>query len=234
MGIFTLRFNVLTFIALLLVLSLIIKLNINFHNDVHIAYNAKRKVEWREPAALKVEFPTPIGNKVWVQEYHQIEKILWRAKADPHNNLIINSETLALLQQAAALLLEDLSDKELERLNHVLNKSIPGGKGLELARLLICYASYEHHYKANVVAINSVKGRDKKKLLMANEKVSEELQIRFFGKEKAQKIFSKQNKTLNYFNQRSLINMTEELSLIQKKQQLLLLQKAYQTSINEQ
>ena len=229
----TFQRNVFVVFSLLMVLAALVTLIVGFHNDAHVSYNAKRTVEWLQPAELDAQYQTPIGNKIWLQQYHEIEEILWRSTENSQHELRINSDTLGLLKQASALMPMELSKKELQRLGYVISKSWPGSKGQELTKLLIDYTAYERQHKADIVSLNTAKPEVKKTLLMASQKKREQLQIRIFGKEKAEKLFSKQNTTFNYLNERSIINITEGLSFEQKKERLLLLKTFYQDKLNE-
>ena len=104
---------------------------IGIHDQAHRDYRPNESVQWLEPFGTKMQ-PSqtldtqgrrPIGNAVWDFQYSSIIQILWRTTVSSDNELVINSETLALLKRASAALPQTISSEEFQRLAFVIKKA---------------------------------------------------------------------------------------------------------------
>lgn len=233
--------NAYLFVCLSAILVGLTVILIGIHEQAHRDYKPNDSVQWRESFDANVESSQmlntqvrrPIGNAVWDFQYSPIIQILWRAPLNSDNELVANSETLALLKRASAVLPQTISSEEFQRLDFVIRKSMPSSAGTELANLLKRYYFYEQENMAALQLINSVDNKQKRALLVSAKQSSEERQVRFFGENIAMELFSENNKTQNYLNARRMINLSETLSAKEIKERLDQLQNAYRRSLQD-
>lgn len=219
--------------GLLLALIFVVLLIISFHENAHVGFDSKRVVEWKQPSELDAQFTLAISNRAFNIEYSKVERVLWQAKIDSQNDLIINSETMDLLKRAIAALPEVMSSQERKRLEAIIKKSMVSDQGIVMAKLLSDYYFYQNELTSRTVEAIDTKGNEKLRLLKASRGLNEQRQSHFFGHENALKIFSKHNKTVNYLNDRHIINLSEDLTPTQKQDRLNVLQEAYRNSDND-
>jgi hypothetical protein len=191
-------------------------------------------VNWLQPECLDSEYPRLIGNNTWPINYANIERMLWESKVRNSQRLLVDSETADLLQRITAELPDTLKSNDMKRLRFLVEQSLPGKNGEELANLVNAYYLYQKEYQINLNLLKEAKGAEKLsrlKLLNANNKV---LQTQHFGVELAALLFKKKNITTDYLNYRLLINMDTSLSSAQKRNQLLVLKENYEKNIAKQ
>ena len=233
------RMNGYLFVCLSTILVGLVAMLIDLHDQAHDEYKPNEPVHWREPfnadvnQALKSQLTKPIGNSVWDFQYTSLIQILWRAKVNDQDELVIDSEALELLKRASAALPQALSSEEFQRLGFVIKKSIPSSAGKELANVLNQYYLYDQENMTALQRINSVDDDLKRVLLASAEQNTEERQVRFFGKSMARKLFSEHNRTQNYLNTRRLIKLSELFTATQKKEHLDELRNDYQKSLQD-
>lgn len=214
-------------VALLLVFGVILKVMIGFHENSHLRYTHNQTIQWRQPTELSTDYYKPISNKAWVKEYSSVEKILWQIKRSSDGKVIINDHTLNLLSQAQSILSNGLKEKELKRLEKVLNKSFIANDGPQLGSLMYEYLKYIPKYTAKLVEINNATGVKKKKLIKEFALTTKKLQKDSFNEITPEDLFGKQNQTINYLNERRLISMDMTLSEKERKSRLEKLQQTF-------
>lgn len=223
-------------IALCIILVCLTFIINGVHKQSHTAYEPHKKVQWQQYFELENSVETiskPIGNQEWAFEFNGIINILSRITVDSNNNILISSETLDVLKRASSQIPKKVPSSDIKRLGVVIEKSFSGIRGEQIRDLFNKYYLYRQEASSLLMNINSAVDDKKQALLKAYSGNSLQIQIHFFGKPTAEKLFAKQNKTQNYINKRRQINVSSKLSDDQKNTRLRLLQKAYQQSLAE-
>jgi len=190
--------------------------HISLHQGAHQRYQNNVRVEWLQPSALMPNYPNPIGNTQWGVDYISIESILQRAKFLSDGSLLVNDNTLGILQQAAAKLELTLGDDDLQRVIFLSQKSSPERGASQLGQLLGSYYRYDPLQQTLLQELRSATGDNKYALLETIAAKTSELQQRYFGIEVAEKLFSVRNRRVNYLYARQLVNLDASLNSEQK------------------
>jgi len=201
------------------------------HNNAHLGYTHNIPIAWRQPSALNQRFPLLISNTSWHFNFVDIESILWQSKVDSYGELIIDAETLSLLEQASDRLPENVSEAELQRLGFLIEKSMPTKRAHRLSSLLRSYQAYQQDYTSSVALISIAETEQRLALLQAEQLYLEQRQEDYFGSDVANTLFSKKNITTSYLNQRRIVSMMSDISIPQKSVMLKELSDDYKKAI---
>jgi hypothetical protein len=205
---------------------------VGLHNNAHLGYAYNTPLEWHQPTALNQRFPLFISNTTWRFNFVDIESILWQAKVDSDGELVIDAETLSLLEQASDRLPSNLSETEQRRLGFLINKSMPAKRAQQLASLLNGYQAYQQDYTSSLELINIAEAAQRLALLQAEQRNIELRQQHYFGVDVATKLFNKKNLTTSYLNQRRIVSMMPGISISQKDSMLRALSDGYRKAIH--
>jgi hypothetical protein len=202
------------------------------HDNAHVGYSYNANIEWLQPRTLNQQFPLSISNTNWHFDFVDIESILWLSKVDTYGELVIDAETLSLLERVSNRLPNTLSESEWQRLDLLINKSMPVKQAQQLASLLSNYQAYQQNYTSSLELINIASVEKRLVLLQAEEINLERRQQRYFGINVATKLFSKKNLTTSYLNQRRITSMMPGISISQKTIMLEKLNNRYKNAIS--
>ncbi|MFT6046779.1 MAG: hypothetical protein ACI9WC_002490 [Arenicella sp.] len=207
---------------------------IGLHNNVHVGYAYNSPIEWRQPSALDQRFPLFISNTTWHFDFVDIESILWQSTVDSYGELVVDAETLSLLDQASDRLPKDLSPPERQRLSVLIDKSMPANLARRLTSLLIAYHAYQQDYRSNLALISIAAADQRLALLQAEQLNIEPRQQRYFGTDIATMLFNKKNLTTSYLIQRRIVSMMPDISTSQKNGMLRELNDGYKKAIKRE
>lgn len=220
-----------TAICLTLLTTYVIPKLVVLHNNAHLGYTYNTPIEWRQPSVLNQRFPLLISNTSWHFDFVGIESILWQSRVDSQGHLIIDAETLSLLEQASDRLPANLGEVERQRLGFLIEKSMPAKRAQHLSSLLTSYQAYQQDYTSSLALIRSAETSQRLSLLQAEQRYLEQRQQDYFGIDAATQLFNKKNTTTSYLNQRRIVSMMPSISLSQKSAKLKELSDAYKKAI---
>jgi len=219
-------------ILLVLILIFMIATHLNLHKGD--SFDKDQKVDqWHQPSNLKDKYPTLISKHNWQIEFTAIEKIINSLELNPNQEIVINSYTTEKLQLITALLNQQSSDIEWDRLELLIKKSLGTDNGKVLYNLAKPYYFYQ---KDKISHLNSIKNAESSEKLILLENSSSKLsqiQSDYFGMSIATQLFQRQNTTTDYLNSRKIVQMKSGLSNTEKKEKLSLLSQNYKKSISQ-
>lgn len=215
-------FNIFSLLALTLVLFLLWSIHMNSPDipnspDVHL---------WQQPLSISDEFPERISTTYWQFDFGATEQILTKIKLNETGELILNETTADLLKVAVSKLPLDLTEADLQRIEILLAKGLPGKAGQQLSSVLTGFYRYWQLERVD----------EKKALNIEDKERSFEQTVlrqeRYLGQDIAGRLFGRKNAVTRYLHARRGINEDSNLNQEQKRQQLLILQNRFKT--NEQ
>ncbi len=198
--------------------------------QIKLIYQPRAVVEWQQPSALNSRF-SPISNERWNIDYLDVEPLLQRARYDSRGALVLDPNTLKLLETIVSKLAARPSEDDMGRMVLLMTKSadvaLKGGIE-QLILLLSAYYAFRDDYEVDLRARSNARGKQKLVLLRSASDRYREMQQRHFGNETAQRLFTAKNRRVDYLLARQIINFDPELDAAQKQAQLERLQSEYQ------
>ena len=224
--------KLLTIFVLFFWVALLVLKHINLH-DQPITHKNTKPQHWLQPISLNDQYPQLIGNENWSLEFSNIERIINRLELDAKNNLVINSGLNEKLLSILSNLDESLSDKQWQRLQFLLIKSLGQSTAEELYTLINSYHHYQQQAHKYAHTVQKANKTEKLALLKNSHNMYIHLQNQYFGPDIAEALFDKKNKVTRYLNSIRIINMDDSLTPSQKKEQLALLSSHYKQSLTQ-
>jgi hypothetical protein len=111
------------------------------------------KLEWQQPSSISDSFPTLISTHHWQFDYEATEKMLLKIKQKKNGELTLNPSSAKALEQAVSALPSNMSENELQRVELLVTKGLPGKAGQQLASVL---TKFYHFQQASNIAHVSV------------------------------------------------------------------------------
>lgn len=209
------------------------------HRNSPAQYQPQAAVHWSQPTSLTQRYPKPIGNQQWGLPFVSLEPVLQRARYNHLGELIVNPDTLEILQQASAILTSTLGSTanrtELQRMLLLVEKgssqqNIKRLGAKELGRLLVAHYHFHVAEQADQQRIRGSQGGERLSLLRAARGRNLDRQIKFFGAATAMALFPKENARLHYLLDRQITQLDPALSAQKKRLRLKALETDYKAS----
>jgi hypothetical protein len=221
-------------IILVGLLAYVISIRISLSQETELISKSEPTVKWVQPSVLDEKFPVLIASNRWSINYFSIETILWRSKVSSSNRILIDSDTVELLDKITAELPGFINSEDMSRLMFLIEQSLPNSNAEKLAVLVNAYYSYQKEYKSQLKLLVEAVGEVKLSRLKDFEANNKQHQVQHFGADVAEVLFEKRNITTNYLNNRTIVNMDKELTKKQKHKRLLALKEGYAKTFSHQ
>jgi lipase chaperone LimK len=164
-----------------------------------------------------VLFPELISPEKWSFNFELTEKILSRSKLNENEDLLINSQLTDVLIKATASLPENLSNKQLQRVEFLASNILVNKAGAQLASLFTNYYRLEREIKATT---SPEQGNSNLEDEISKFKTLTTLQNNYLGEDIAARLYGKKRIVTAYLYERKKINQNTDLSDKQKQQKL--------------
>lgn len=219
------RFSILNVFSLI-ALTLALFLLWSIHADSPDILNSPDVHLWQQPLSISDEFPERISTTHWQFDFESTEQVLTKIKLNGKGELILNETTADLLKVAVSKLPLNMTEADLQRIEILVAKGLPGKAGQQLSGVLTDFYRYWQLARID----------DKKALnIEAKERSFDQAvlrQERYLGKDIAERLFGRKNAVTRYLYARRRINEDTNLNQEQKQQQLIILQNRFKA--NEQ
>jgi len=159
--------------------------------------------------------------------FSEVEYALRLVKLDSFGQLILNDKTEASLNRAIARLPTDLPEDEIAHILELIQTSLPGEAGAQVADVFTKYYRYKVTEKALVM--NSPRP-DSIDTALEQLATITDLRYEIMGEEYAEKLFGAQQRRAEYHLEREIIKRDDAISVEQRNQQLTQLKTAAQKS----
>lgn len=196
--------------------------------DSPVSLYGPKVSEWRQPYLIADRFPEHISNTRWTFDYEASEQILVKLKQDETEQLVLDGRAAEIIESAVSKLPKGLQSDELQRVEVLVAKGLPGSAGRQLADIVTDFYQYQQAARSAFVAKDSSTTIEEQEKRFYQTVV---LQEQFFGKPVAEKLFGRQNALNRYLYARRHITKDSSLSPEQKQKQLRTLEaelKAYE------
>ncbi len=218
-------FSILTVFSLI-ALTLALFLLWSIHTDSSDILNSSDWHLWQQPLSTSDEFPERISATHWQFDFEAAEQTLTKIKLNEKGELLLNETTADLLKVAVAKLPLNMTDADLQRIEILIAKGLPGKVGQQLSGVLTNYYRYR---QALIADTKKMKNTETKEIIFEHTAM---LQEYYLEKDIAKKLFGKKNAVTHYLYARRRINQDSNLTQEQKQQQLNVLQDRFKS--NEQ
>jgi len=191
---------------------------------------------WLQPAELDGQYPEYLSSRQWSFDFDVVEEKLSAVPVDGQGNLVISSQTPEFLQKILTSLDPQLSDENRQRAFFLMEKSVGGAAGMQLADLALRYSQYikqldQLKQEANsVLAAMHAEGSDLSRDEMLHQQ-SLVLQHQIFGLDITQAMFGRKQVLADYLFARRRIQADKALSDAEKSKHMEQLKKTYDASL---
>ncbi len=209
------------------VLVIVVALTLSVHWVLHrqpLGSHADAPV-WTQPTSLSSLFLNPISINEFQFDYESAEQILLALEQNSQGELILNHYSASVLEAALSSLPDNLSSADLQRVELLIIKGLPGRAGPQLANLVSNYYAYQ-------VALDKTQALSDGDSRELRFEQSVLLQEQFFGEDVKQRLFGKRNRLNRYLFARKRINEDRLLDAMQKKKELSILKRQFTSDDN--
>jgi len=149
--------------------------------------------------------------------FSEVEYALRLVKLDSFGQLVLNDKTESSLSRAVARLPADLPEHEITHILELIQTSLPGEAGAQVADVFTKYYRYKATEK--VLVMNSIRPES---IDTALEQLATMTELRYeiMGEEYAEKLFGAQQRSAEYHLEREIIRRDNALSVEERNQQL--------------
>lgn len=198
----------------------------SIHTDSPAILNSPEVHLWQQPHSISNEFPERISATHWQFDFEATEQVLTKIKLNETGELILNETTADLLKVAVSKLPLNMTEADLQRIEILVAKGLPGKVGQQLSDVLTGF--YRYWQIERIDENNALNIEDKERSFEQTVL----LQERYLGKDVAEHLFGRKNAVTRYLYARRRINEDSNLNQAQKRQQLIILQNRFKA--NEQ
>tara|TARA_R110001592_G_scaffold10098_1_gene52589 strand:- start:31646 stop:32332 length:687 start_codon:yes stop_codon:yes gene_type:complete len=197
------------------------------HAESPMFLNNADSHQWLQPSAISDRFSERISTNYWQFDYEATEQALLKIKQSKSGDLILNASTAKVLEKAVSTLPPQMQTDELQRVDLLVSKGLPGRAGQELASVVTNFYNYQQALKSANSTVNTPQytfdqERSFKQMVL--------LQEQYLGKDISGQLFGRQNRINHYLYARKRINDDASLNPAQKQQQLTALQARFKAN----
>lgn len=218
--------------VLILLLGIVASKHLSLHTNT-LTLGESDPQTWIQPEYLNAQYPTLISKNTWSLSFTQIESIIQTIPLDSNQKVIITSDLTEKLSQILFQLGSKPESTQWQRLEFLLTKQFGENPGKELHQLIANFYYYQNESMAYSNKIKLANNTEKKSLLENSMNMLIKMQLRYFSRDTAVKLFDKKNKTTHYLNSIRIISMDKTLSNIDKKARLSKISNDYKRSLSQ-
>ncbi len=207
-------------------MALLLALVSELHQERRMQYGNTNEY-WAQPRVLDSDQYPPMFAQRWDLDFTPFEQRLWSNSYDFTAPLNAGPGVLTLLEQLYKQINSSSSVVDESRLFFLIEQSLPGVKGEELARLLKRYLPYRTQSKAMLDQINVASVEQQPQLIEAFLETLEQRQIKSFTSVYYSEIFEEDNASLRFLLQSKLIRLRKDITAQQKSIELQKQQDSY-------
>tara|TARA_R110002167_G_scaffold94762_9_gene252723 strand:+ start:97 stop:717 length:621 start_codon:yes stop_codon:yes gene_type:complete len=183
--------------------------------------------QWQQPSVISDRFPEYISTNYWHFDYEATEQELIKIKHSNSGELILNASTAKVLEKAISTLPTQMKKDELQCLELLITKGLPGRAGRQLASIFTDFYYYQQ-------ALNGTNSTASKQPDINDQEQSFKhrvwLQEKYLTKDISERFFGRQNRLNSYLYARKSINEDASLNSAQKQQKLNTLQDRFKAN----